>query len=375
MRELTIVRKNLARRPFRSLLTIGSLAVAVAAVIALVGLSNRFEASFLELYQERGADLVVQRAGGTVQLSSGINAKIGDQIERMPHVREVIGSLMDMVSFEKTNLMAVIVNGWAPDCPVLDRVETIAGRRLIAGDRGKVMLGKVLAANLGKQVGDTIEIYSEPFEVVGIFDSFSLYESGAVFILLEELQRMMNRPHHVTGYVIQVDKSDGVNRIDEIKRQIEALDPTLAVMSTSEFVRNIAQFRVVHAMSWVTSLVALIVGVVGTSNTMVLSVLERRAEIGTLRAIGWRTHRVVRLVLSESLTMCLAGATIGSFLGSVLIKTLAWLPMTSGIVDGKLGLVAFEQGFALSLIAGLIGAAYPAYWVARLQPLTALAKH
>jgi putative ABC transport system permease protein len=245
----------------------------------------------------------------------------------------------------------------------------------MAGDRGKVMLGKVLAANLGKQVGDSIEMYAEPFEVVGIFDSFSLYESGAVFVLLEELQRMMDRPHHVTGYVIQVDKSEGKNRIDEIKRQIEALDPTLAVMSTGEFVRNIAQFRVVHAMSWVTSLVALIVGVVGTSNTMVLSVLERRAEIGTLRAIGWRTHRVVRLVLSESLMMCLAGATIGSIFGLLAIKTLAWLPMTSGIVDGKLGLIAFEQGFALSLIAGLLGAAYPAYWVARLQPLVALGKH
>ena len=309
-----------------------------------------------------------------MQLSSGIDSKIGGEIEHLPHVREVIGSLMDMIAFEQSDLFAVIVNGWEPDCPVLDRVETIAGRKLMAGDEGKVMLGKVLAANLGNQVGDKIEMYAEPFEVIGIFDSFSIYESGGVFILLDELQRLTDRPHHVSGYVVQVDKSDGKNRIDEVKHQIEALDPTLAVMATKEFVRNIAQIRVVRAMSWVTSLVALIVGVVGTSNTMVMSVLERRSEIGTLRAIGWRTHRVVRLVLSESLVMCLIGATLGSIFGLAAIKILATIPMTSGLVDGRIGLFAFEQGFALSLIAGLLGAAYPALWVARLQPLVALGK-
>jgi putative ABC transport system permease protein len=375
MREFTIVRKNLARRPFRSLLTIGSLALAVAAVISLVGIASRFEDSFLELYQERGADLVVQRAGGAVQLTSGIDEKIGEQIEHLPHVHEVIGSLMDMIAFEQADLFAVIVNGWAPDCPVLDRVEIVAGRKLMAGDQGKVMLGKTLAANLGKQVGDQIEMYYEPFTVVGIFDSFSLYESGGVFVLLDELQRLTGRPHHVSGYVVQVDKSGGKNRIDEVKREIEALDPNLTVVPTRQFVRNISHFRIVKAMSWVTSLVALIVGIVGTSNTMVMSVLERRSEIGTLRAIGWRTHRVVRLVLSESLLMCLIGAVMGSLLSLAAIKILATLPMTSGLVDGRIGLFAFEQGFALSIVAGLIGAAYPAYWVARLPPLTALAKH
>src|SRR5262249_52609651 len=146
---------------------------------------------------------------------------------------------------------------------------------------------------------------------------FSIYESGGIFILLEELQRLTARPNHVSGYVVQVDKSEGKNRIAQIQHEIEALDSTLAVMPTGEFVHNIAQIRVVRAMSWVTSLVALIVGIVGTSNTMVISVLERRAEIGTLRAIGWRTQRVVRLVLSESLVMCLTGAAIGSLLGLV----------------------------------------------------------
>ena len=76
MRCLTIAAKNLRRRPVRSLLTAAGLAVAVAAIVALVGVAESFESSFLSLYTQRGADLVVQRRGGAVQLSKGCLAEI-----------------------------------------------------------------------------------------------------------------------------------------------------------------------------------------------------------------------------------------------------------------------------------------------------------
>ena len=77
MRRITISWKNLRRRPARSLLTVTGLAVAVASVVALVGVAESFETSFLALYTHRGADLVVQRRGGTVQLSKGISPVAG----------------------------------------------------------------------------------------------------------------------------------------------------------------------------------------------------------------------------------------------------------------------------------------------------------
>ncbi len=372
MFELTMVWKSLCLRPIRSVLTIFGLAVAIGAVVALVGIATRFEASFLELYQRRGGDLVIQRGGGAVQLSNGIDQAIGDRIKRLPDVQRVVGCLMDMVAFEQADLFAVIVNGWPMDCSVLDEVTMISGRRFHDGDRQSVMLGKTLAANLGKQVGDEVEVYAKPFKVIGIFDSFSIYESGAVFFMLSELQQLMNRPHHVTGYLVEVDKSHGQQRVAELQKQIEAMDPTLAVLPSGDFVRNIAQIRVIRAMAWVTSLVALIIGAVGISNTMVMSILERQAEIGTLRALGWRTMRVVRLICSESILLCLGGAIAGSVLGVIVTLVLARLPMTSGLVDGQLGAMVIVQGFGLALLAGCLGALYPTYWVSRWKPVDAL---
>ena len=280
---------------------------------------------------------------------------------------------MDMVAFEEHDLFAVIVNGWAPDCPVLSAVPLVAGRRLEAGDSHRVMLGQVLAKNLGKQVGDSIDLYGESFQVVGVFDSFSVYENGAVFILLDELQRLTNRPGHVTGFLIEVDKTAAAaDPVAEVAAQIEKLEPRLAVLSTGEFVHNIAQFKVVRAMAWVTSLVAMMIGAINVANTMTMSVLERRSEIGMLQAIGWQRWRIVRLVVGESLLLCLIGAGLGGLLGWLAICLLAHVPATAGMVDGQLSAAVIWRGFWLAIVAGLLGAAYPAWWAAHLTPLAAL---
>ena len=372
MSELTMAWRSLCYRPIRSGLTALGLALAVGAVVALVGVAKRSEDAFLELYLRRGGDLVVQRAGGAVQLSNGVDQAVGDKIRRLPGVDRVVGCLMDMVSFEQADLFAVIVNGWAADSPVLEEVTLVEGRRLREGDRRAVMLGKTLATSLGKRVGDKIELYAELFDVVGVFNSFSVYESGAVFCPLAELQRLMNRPNHVTGYLVGVDQAAVAGHVEAIRRRIEALAPNLVALPSGEFVRNLAQIRVIRAMAWVTSLVALLIGAVGISNTMVMSILERQREIGALRALGWRTVSVVRLVGEESLLLCLVGAAAGSLLGIAATKGLSLAPMTAGLIDGRLSLTVIAQGVALALVAGLLGAIYPACWVARCAPLEAL---
>src|SRR4029078_11316843 len=102
-------------------------------------------------------------------------------MKQIPGVREVIGSLMDMVAFEDKDLFMVLVNGWESNCPVLDRVHLLTGGRFQAGDKQEVMVGRIFAVNLGKQAGDHVQLYGQDFQVVGIFESFSVYENGAVF--------------------------------------------------------------------------------------------------------------------------------------------------------------------------------------------------
>ena len=115
MRFFTFVCKNLLRRPARSLLTIVGLAVAVAAVVSLVGVATGFERSFIGMYEKRGVDLVVQRAGGGEErLNNGLPDSLEEKLAAIPGVQQALGGLLDAISFEKQGIYGVLINGWRP---------------------------------------------------------------------------------------------------------------------------------------------------------------------------------------------------------------------------------------------------------------------
>jgi putative ABC transport system permease protein len=381
----TVVIRNITRRKTRSLLTIIGLGAAIAAVVALVGVANGFQDELSALYGKRGVDLVVQTKGGAQQLNNGIDQKLRNDIEKIevdgkPVVSQVVGGLMDVVSFEKEELYTVIVNGWPIDCPQFTENKYLEGRKLEKNDQGKANIGKVLASNLGKKVGDKIELYAEEFEVVGIFESFSVYENGCVVVLLDELQRLMDRPGQVTGFLVDVtpvenDSPATQTRINAVAKKIEELSPKLSVLPTENFIENVDQIKLGRSMAWVTSAIAVFIGSIGVLNTMVMSVIERTREIGTLRAIGWKRIRVMRMILWESVILSLGGAILGIVLAVILIRVLTILPWTNGLVAGSTSPGVMLQGLMIAILVGVLGAVYPAYRAAGLSPVEALRRN
>jgi putative ABC transport system permease protein len=375
----TFILKNLLNRKFRTALTVFGVAVAVLAVVALVGIARGFETSFAELYEARGVDLVVVRAGTAERAGSSLPERIGAEIRELPGVRAVSPGLMDMVSFENRHLIGVPLQGWEPDSFLFEGLRVVQGRLLEAGDRGGVMLGVLLAKNLGKQVGDPLEIEGQEFRVVGVYESFNVFENGSAVVLLRDLQALMDRPGQVTGFqVVLGDTPDRPAAVERVRHEIEALTDSrgrpwrLSALPTRDYVRSTSEIRMAEAMAWVTSVIALVIGAVGVLNTMTMSVFERTREIGLLRAVGWRPSRVVRLILYESLLLSLAGAAVGT-LGAVgLVRFLSELPGAGGYVRADVSWAVIAEGLLIALAVGLIGGAYPAVRGARLDPVEAL---
>jgi putative ABC transport system permease protein len=376
---LTLIIKNVLRRPIRSILTSVGVALAVGAVVALLGISAGFEKSFAQLYESRGVDLIVLRAGITERLTSSVDENVGRRLLHLPGVQAVTAGLIDVVSFPEANLIGVPIQGWAPDSFLFDDLKIIAGRRLHADDRRAVMLGTILAQNLGKKPGDTINIETENFRVVGVYESFNVFENGSAVLLLAELQRLMDRPGQVTGFqVILSDAPDKAQLRSQIRQQVEKLCDQrgrplkLSALPTREYVQSTFQIRLAHAMAWLTSTVALLIGTIGMLNTMIMSVFEQTREIGILRAIGWPKRRIVRMILGESLVLCLSGALLGSTCAVALIRWLSTFKVVSGFIDGYVPPLVVVQGFVIALLVGLLGGVYPAYRGASLAPTEAI---
>lgn len=371
MRFTTLILKNMRRRGARTLLTVLGLGIGIAAVVALLGIAWGFERSFMKLYEAKSIDLVVVKAGVSDRLTSNLDATLGDRIRAIPGVGAVGGSLMDVVSFEEANLVSVLVNGWEPGSLLFRGIRLKAGRALRPGDARVAMLGRVLALNLDKSVGDSLSISGEPFRVIGVFESDSLFENGGLIVPQEELQRMMGREGSLSGFVVVADASDR-RSVEDLGERIEAAIPGVASVPARDYIQGDIQVRLVKAMAWATSAIALLLGSLGVLNTMMMSVFERTGEIGVLRALGWRRPRILALILGEAMALGLVGSVLGALFGLVAVRAIQLSPTARTFISPELPPSVLAVGSLLGIGLSLLGGLYPAMRGAALNPTEAL---
>lgn len=371
MRFVTLIARNLLRRRTRTMLTATGLAVAIAAVLDLVGIAWNFERSFMALFVGKGIDLVVVRGGISNQLSSTLDQGLAEKLRQTEGVAQVALSLMDTVSFEQANIASALINGWESDSLLFRGSRILEGRAFRPNEGRVALLGRVLALNLGKHVGDALDVAGEPFRVIGIYESDSLFESGALIVPLETLQKMMGREGQVTGFVIQ-GRSSEPPAIAALRKRIEREIPGVAANPARDHVQRDVQLRLARAMAWATTALALLLGSVGMLNTMIMAVFERTQEIGILRALGWRRQRVLGLILGEALCLGVLGSFLGLVLALVGLRALLLAPTARGFIDPNLPPGILGLGLALGLLLSLLGGVYPAVRAAALDPSEAL---
>ena len=384
MRFVQFIGKNVLRRKVRSTLTGIGVAIAICAVVALLGVASGFEASSKELLTGRHVDLIVKRVGSGDFDTSRLDESIGQQLANVPGVAQVTPELDDTVKMND-NPLGIPLEGLPPDSPTLakfaERILPGEGRGLKPTDKDCVLLGTILARNLNKKPGDTIDIEGKKFKVVGIYQGSSILENRGAVAHLTELQSLMDREGQVSEFQIMLKPGVAGNEaaVQEVKADIAKLRGPdgklyhLIAMTTEQYVDSDNGIKLAGAMAWMTSTIALIIGAIGMLNTMIMSVLERTQEIGILRAIGWRKTRVMRMILGESFALSVGGAVAGTILAIVLTRVVSGLPAAEGLVRPNVSLHVIITGFLLSLVLGLVGGAYPAIRGASLAPTEALA--
>ena len=197
--------------------------------------------------------------------------------------------MLDAISLEDAGLYGVVVQGLEPTAAFVREQTLVEGRAFEPGDGRAVMLGQILARNLGKHAGDRVEIYQDEFfDVVGIYDRHNIFENGAMIVPLSQLQDLLGQRGQVTALNVTVRMPKDAATIGRVVSSIEGLGLGVSAMATEEYVATDAKIQGVIAMAWSTSAIALVIGAIGMLNTMIVSVFERTSEIGILRAIGWR---------------------------------------------------------------------------------------
>ena len=375
---------GLRARRIRTGLTALGIAIGIAAMMAVLGISESSRADLLATLDRLGTNLLTVSAGQTLfGESSALPEESPGMIGRIGPIEGVAGIEAIQVSVRRTDLIPEVETGGisvaAADENLLATLEGALadGRNLDAAIARypTVVLGATAARRLGITdvgAGAMIDIGGHWFVVVGILEPLPLTpEIDRTAIIGLPIARDL---FDATGSptTIYVRASDAA--IDEVRTVLAATaNPAnpeeVQVSRPSEVIAaEAAAATTFTALFLGLGAVALFVGGLGIANVMLMAVLERRSEIGLRRALGATRGHIVGQFLTESLLLAGTGGIVGVALGCGV--TILYAGSQGWLV--ALPWVGIVGGVALAVVIGAVAGLYPAIRAARTAPTDAL---
>ena len=364
--------KNLLRRKGRTLLTVLSIAIGVAAIVALGALADGVQTGYDSFLTGSKADLVISQPDAMDVSLSIIDEGIGKELAVMPEVAAISPMVQSFVQTEDVPYFFIF--GYPEDSFVLGRFTIIDGvgldSRAAQRAPGKpLILGASAAEVMEKQPGDTIRLTESVFRIVGIYETGKDLEDSGAVLPLKEAQELLGIQHKVSLFYVQLKEPSLSNRLEE---RVGRLWSDVAISSTESYADKQLMGNYMQGFAWSIAGLSIVIGGIGMMNSQLMAVMERTREIGVLRSVGWNKRRILSMILSESLLVGILGGVIGIGLGWLMLVGTADVISFFGASANNIRPAILIQAAITVLVLGFVGGAYPAWKASRLQPVEAL---
>lgn len=395
--------KNLKKRGLRSWLTMLGIFIGIAAVVSLISLSQGLETAVIGQFSSLDPDkLLVQNSGagfgppGSTAVTSLAEHDL-NLIKSISGVDEAITRLIRSVSLEYNKIKLFKTVGSIP--PNQNHIDIIydsfnaeveSGRLLNDKDRGKIVLGSNFLTdddfNKKINIGTNLKIQGRDFEVIGFLKKSSTFIiNDAILMPEQDLKDILNIDDEIDLIVVQIQDENKIVQVAEnIERALRkdrkeklgeedfSVQTPLQSLSAVSTVLNVIGLIVSGIAA-----ISLLIGGIGIANTMFTSVLERRKEIGIMKAIGARNKDILFIFMIESSLLGLVGGIVGAFLGLALafsISSLAGSFLGGISLQVQISYPLVLGSIIFSLVLGLLFGAIPALQASKLNPTEALRK-
>ncbi|TMA40096.1 MAG: ABC transporter permease [Deltaproteobacteria bacterium] len=389
--------RELRRRRLRSALTTGGIAIGVAALVLLGGLSEKMS-RLVAGGRDFATGQVTVSGAGTGALSGMTRGGLltAEQLQALERV-DGVAAVAPIVMFPAADAPAVLPFTLAPlvfgvdvDKLVLNRrspqPRVSTGRLAPAPASDEVVLGNQVARLYDVRLGDPITVRGQRFHVVGILEPTLTGPDSFVFMSFPTAQRLLIDSEPFLRRLLLVPGSNLLpiataaavfwatgEDAETVAARIRERLPGLSVVSprdaTVQLDRAVA---FLNALIVGSGLVALLVASLAVTNTMFMAIVERRREIGLRRVVGATRRQVIAQLLVEATALGVVGSTLGLVAGALAVGGLNTLTERLGaaifLVTPRLAIAAALLPAGLAAIAGL----WPAWRAARLPPTEAV---
>jgi putative ABC transport system permease protein len=370
---LAFALRNLLRARVRSLLTLCGITGSLALFVTLSTISWELKGQ-LDSYMARcRVDFVLQQEASTKPMNSRIDRSIADSVQSFEGVATAAPIVIGSVKIK--GFPFLLLFGIRSDETYTSVADWMGGGlkkgRLFKPGKAEVIVGENVARRARIDVGDSLRLrFGQNYTVTGIYRLGEEVMDGGLLIDLDQSQELLKRSDDVNLILVEAQQRD---QLPALQQRLQAAFPSLAVVPSGDLRGRIRELTLIDAFISAVLAIAITLSGLLLLNTLIMAVSERTREIGILRAIGWTRLRIIRLLITESVLLCLIGAAFGFALAFPILQMLrihpeigpGWIPF-----GPAWHLLPFSLVLALAL--GLCSALYPALHATRLQPADAL---
>ena len=349
--------RNLFHRPVRTFIGVLAIAVEVALVVLIVGLTSGMLTETAKRIEGIGADIMLQPPAASIFLGfsgSPMPIKIADKLRDLKYVQSVAPALLQ---FNTTGGVEIIY-GIEPESfrAVSGGFVFLAGRDMEGPN--DVLIDDWAARAKHLKVGDTYNLFNTDWRVSGIVE----HGKGArIFVPLATLQDLVGAHDKASIFLVKCTRPEHTSDVVEDMRRTENF-PGYTIRPLKDFMSLMTSTNLPGLETFVDAMIALAVaiGLLVIFHTMYTTVIERTRDIGVLKSLGANSPFIVRALLMESGLLCLGGIAAGIGLSyAVRAAFMAGFPTLSIQITGAW----IARAGVIALVGTVVGASYPA-WVA-----------
>lgn len=359
---------NMLHRRTRTVVSVLGIAIQVATVMILVGLVNGTIEGISARLASVGADVLFQPPDASLILGAthsviptALAADLKAQVEAVREVTPVLNRQISQLQGRSES-----VNLWAVDYPTYAKISgglTFVEGRAIAGPL-ELNVDTILQRKYGFKLGESVEMLGQPFRIVGISQAGT---GGRIHARIEDIEEIDGTPGMASFFLVKgTSPREAGDLVLALQKAFPGYTITAIAQMSEQLQRTAMGLREFRAA---TTGMAVFLSFLVVLLAMYTAIVERTREIGILRAMGATQGFVVRLLLRESVLICLAGIVVG-FLLSLAGRSLLTSAFPAQEIRFTRGWAAIAGG--LGLAGGFLGALYPALRAARMDPLHSL---
>ncbi len=358
-----LVVENLKYRPVRTLLGVVAIAIQVAMVLTLVGLSEGMLNEQASRARGVGADILIRPPGSAIIASGGqmFEKIIPVIVQKEPHVKIATGTLIF-----GTDLFNYITG---VDLATFNQLN--GGFRFVRGGpfqrADDAMVDELYATQHKLRVGDTTNINNHNWRVSGIYEPGML---ARVVVPLATLQDLTSNSGKVSTMYVKADSPANIPAIiSDLSQKLK----TYKVYSMEDYTSlfSPANVPMLTDFIWVVVSLGVLVGFLVVFLSMYTAVLERTREIGVLKALGASPGYILNILLRETVVLAVVGSILGIVLSygtRFLIQNVVHSTLVQAIVPKW-----WPAAAGIAVAGALLGALYPGLRAARQDAIEALA--